>query len=43
MKNLITLNDYLESTYLTEIVYTLLVVFIIMNAVKYLVNDKLKA
>jgi hypothetical protein len=43
MKNLITLNDYLESTYLTEIVYSLLVVFIIMNAVKYLVNDKLKA
>jgi hypothetical protein len=43
MKNLITLNDYLESTYLTEIVYALLVVFIIMNAVKYLVNDKLKA
>jgi hypothetical protein len=43
MKNLITLNDYLESTYLTEIVYALLVVFIIMNAVKYLVNEKLKA
>jgi hypothetical protein len=43
MKNLITLNDYLESTYLTEIIYSLLVVFIIMNAVKYLVNDKLKA